>query len=66
MKARTAEERQQAVATTIELCIQNSYLTDYLERHRSEVEKIMMSMLTPEYIKMAAERSEKIKGDISV
>ncbi len=26
----------------------------------------MMSRLTPEYIKMAAERSEKIKGDISI
>ena len=66
LKAKTPEERQQAVATTIELCIQSSYLVDYLEQHRSEVEKIMMSILTPEYIKMAAERSEKIKGDISI
>ena len=31
----------------------------------AEVEKIMTTMLSPEYIKMAAERTEKIKGDIS-
>ena len=65
LKATTPEEKQQAVVTTIDLCIQKGYLAGYLQGHRSEVEKIMMTMLSPEYIKMASDRTEKIKGDIS-
>ena len=65
LKATTPEEKQQAVVTTIDLCIQKGYLAGYLQGHRSEVEKIMMTMLSPEYIKMAADRTERIKGDIS-
>ena len=37
----------------------------YLEKHRPEVEKIMMTMFNPEYVKMTAERTERIKGDIA-
>ena len=40
-------------------------LVEYLQAHRAEVEKIMMTMLSPEYIRMASERTEKIKEDIS-
>ena len=40
-------------------------LKRYLEEHRPEVEKIMMTMFSPEYVKMASERTEKIKEDIS-
>ena len=65
LKANTPEEKQQAVTTTIDLCIQNGYLVRYLEEHRSEVEKIMMTMFSPEYVKMTSERTEKIKEDIS-
>ena len=54
-----------AVAETIELCIQKGYLVEYLQKHRAEVEKIMMTMLSPEYVKRASERTEKIKEDIS-
>jgi hypothetical protein len=43
-KTKTPDEKRQAVVTTIELCIQNNYLVDYLERHRSGVEKIIMSI----------------------
>ena len=50
---------------TLDLSIQRGYLVEYLHRHRAEVEKIMISMLSPEYIKMASERTERIKGDIS-
>ena len=65
LKARTPEQKQEAVAKTIGLCIQKGYLHEYLQAHRAEVEKIMMTMLSPEYVKMASERTERIKGDIT-
>ncbi|MBQ8666063.1 MAG: hypothetical protein IJ526_04290 [Lachnospiraceae bacterium] len=65
LKANTPEEKQQAVTATIDLCIQRGYLVSYLEEHRPEVEKIMMTMFSPEYVKMTSERTEKIKEDIS-
>ena len=64
LNARTPEERQRAVAVTIDRCVEKGYLAKYLGEHRAEVEKIMMTMLSPEYIRMAAERTERIKGDI--
>ncbi len=65
LKANTPEERQQAVTVTIDLCIEKGYLVRYLEDHRPEVEKIMMTMFSPEYVRMTSERTEKIKEDIS-
>lgn len=64
LKATTPEQKQQAVVTTIDLCIERGYLAQYLESHRAEVEKIMMTMLSPEYVRQATERTERIKGDI--
>lgn len=66
LKANMPEERQQAVTQAIDLCIEKDYLAKYLEEHRPEVEKIMMTMISPEYVKMTADRTEKIKEDISV
>ena len=66
LKVKTPEEKQEAVARTIELCIQRGYLTGYLQAHKAEVEKIMMTMLSPEYVKMASERTEKIKESIGM
>ena len=66
LKARTPEQKQEAVAKTIGLCIQKGYLPEYLQAHRAEVEKIMMTMLSPEYVKMASERTEKIKESIGM
>ena len=65
LAAKKPEQKQEAVAITIDLCIQRGYLAEYLQAHRAEVEKIMMTMLSPEYVKMASERTEKIKEDIS-
>lgn len=65
LKAKTPEKKQEAVAITVDICIKKGYLAKYLQAHRAEVEKIMMTMLSPEYVKMAAERTEKIKEDIS-
>ena len=64
VKANTPEEKQQAVMLTIDMCIQEGYLKEYLKLHRPEVEKIMMTMFSPEYVKMTSERTERIKGDI--
>ena len=66
LTAKTPEEKQQAVIDTIAECIEKGYLEKYLKEHRMEVEKIMITMLSPEYVKMASERTEKIKEDISV
>ena len=52
-------------AVRIDLCSQRGYLAEYLQAHRPEAEKIMMTMFSPEYVKMASERTERIKGDIS-
>jgi hypothetical protein len=41
-------------------------LAEYLQAHRAEAEKIMITMLSPEYVKKAAERTERIKEGISV
>ena len=49
------------MARTIALCIEKGYLAKYLGAHRVEVEKIMITMLSPEYIKKASERTQKIK-----
>jgi hypothetical protein len=66
LKATTPEGKQQAVMTTIDRCIEKEYLSRYFQAHRSEVEKIMMTMLSPEYVKMASERTEMIKESISM
>ena len=63
--AKDTEEKQQAVLKVITLCIQRGYLAKYFNEHRSEAEKIMITMLSPEYVKMAAERTLRIKGDIA-
>ena len=49
--AKNPEEKREAVALTIDLCIQKGYLAKYFEEHRAEVEKIMLTMLSPEYCK---------------
>ncbi|MDO4803943.1 MAG: hypothetical protein Q4A32_03875 [Lachnospiraceae bacterium] len=66
LSAKTPEEKQRAVMTTIDLCIEKGYLARYLQEHRAEVERIMMTMLSPEYVRIASERTERIKGDISL
>ena len=63
--AKSPDEKRDAVSRTIDLCIQRGYLVKYFEEHRAEVEKIMLTMLSPEYVRIASERTEKIKEDIS-
>ena len=63
--AKNPEEKREAVALTIDLCIQKGYLAKYFEEHRAEVEKIMLTMLSPEYVRMASERTLRIKEAIA-
>lgn len=46
------------------ICKKKGILTDYLKKHRSEVEKIMMTIVSPEYLEKAANRTQKIHGAI--
>ena len=62
---KTPDEKREAVSRTMDLCIRKGYLARYFEEHRGEVEKIMLTMLSPEYVRLASERTEKIKEDIS-
>ena len=62
--AKTFKQKQEAVDVTIDLCIQRGYLAKYLQAHRAEVEKIMMTMESPDYVQMASERTEEIKATI--
>ena len=61
---KSPEEKREAVALTIDRCIQKGYLAKYFEEHRAEVEKIMLTMLSPEYVRMASERTQRIKEAI--
>ena len=64
LKAGTPEDKHRAASATIDLCIEKGYLAKYLSEHRAEVEKVMFTMLSPEYVKMASNRTERIKGAI--
>ena len=46
------------------ICEEEGILTEYLKEHRSEVEKIMMTMVSPEYVKKTTERTAKIRSSI--
>ncbi len=46
------------------ICEEEGILTEYLKEHKSEVEKIMMTMVSPEYVKKTTERTAKIRSSI--
>lgn len=64
-KANAPEEKLYAVTTAIDRCIENNVLAGYLKENRSQAERIMLALFSPEYVKMASERAEKIKVSIS-
>lgn len=66
LPAETPEEKQKAVMTTIDLCIERGYLAEYLKAHRAEVEKIMMTMVSSDYVRKTSERAERIKESIAM
>ena len=56
------QERAKAIKEVLRICEEKNILQDYLKQHEAEVEKIMMTMVSPEYIEKAEKRTEKIRG----
>ena len=49
---------------TIDECIKRGFLVQYLTAHRTEVEKVMLEMYSPEYVEYAERKTEMILGEI--
>ena len=62
--AKFKDERAKAIQEVLRICIENSILKEYLEAHRGEVEKIMLTMVSPEYIEKAEQKSARIREAI--
>ena len=60
------DEEEKAIQEIIRICTEKNILKDYLDSHRGEVEKIMRSIVSPEYIERAAQRSAAIREAIIV
>ena len=58
------DEKDKAIQETFRICMEENMLKDYLENHRGEVEKIMMTMVSPEYIEKAEKKSTEIRATI--
>ena len=64
--AKFKDERAKAIQEVLRICIENSILKEYLEAHRGEVEKIMLTMVSPEYIEKVEQKSARIREAIKV
>ena len=62
--AKHTEDQGRAIQEIFRICEKENILTKYLAEHQGEVEKIMMTMVSPEYVEKAAKRTEKIRGFI--
>ena len=58
------EEKDKAIQEIFRICIEGNILKEYLEAHRGEVEKIMLTMVSPEYIERAEKKSAEIRASI--
>ena len=58
------EEKDKAIQELFRICIEGNILKEYLEAHRGEVEKIMLTMVSPEYIERAEKKSAEIRASI--
>ena len=58
------EEKDRAIREIFRICMEENVLREYLSGHRGEVEKIMLTMLSPEYIEMAELKSARIREAI--
>ena len=63
-KCKGEDEKPSAMQEVFRICVKESILKDYLEAHRGEVEKIMMTMVSPEYIEKAEQKSARIREAI--
>lgn len=58
------EDQSRAMQEIIRICQDEGILVNYLAEHRTEVEKIMLTMVSPEYIEKAAQKTAKIQSAI--
>ena len=58
------EDQSKAMQEIFRICREEGILADYLAEHRTEVEKIMLTMVSPEYIEKAAQKTAKIQSAI--
>lgn len=58
------DAKDKAIREIFRICIEEGILKGYLEAHRGEVEKIMMTMVSPEYIEKAEQKSSAIRATI--
>ena len=58
------DEQAKAIQEVFRICIEKNILKEYLEAHRGEVEKIMLTMVSPEYIEKAEQKSARIREAI--
>ena len=63
-KCRDDRDKAKAIQEVFKICTEENILKDYLEAHRGEVEKIMMTMVSPEYIEKAEQKSAGIREAI--
>ena len=59
--AKYKDENEKAIQDAFRICISQNILKDYLEAHRGEVEKIMLTMVSSEYIEKAEQKSSAIR-----
>ena len=62
--AKHRDEPEKAIREIFRICEEEDILTEYLAEHRTEVEKIMMTMVSPEYVREAEKRTEAIRNTI--
>ena len=63
-KLKTDQDRTKAIQEVFRICEKEKILTEYLQQHRGEVEKIMMTMVSPEYIERAEKKTDRIREAI--
>ena len=63
-RLRYKDEPGKTLQEILRICEEENVLWEYLSKHRSEVEKIMLTMVSPEYVEKASQRTREIKGAI--
>ena len=58
--SRYKDDKIAAIQEVLKICIEENILKEYLEAHRGEIEKIMLTMVSPEYIQKAEKKSAEI------
>jgi len=59
-------EPQKWIEATIEICREKGFLSQYLNDHKPEVEKIMIEMYNPRYVAEAERKTEIMLAEIAV